>query len=150
MKFRMEGSEVIRATPEATFVSLSRPEFMVKAVPDVQSYHITDPEHFEAKIKVGISIVRGTVEMKFELKDKVQGKHARLVGDGAGAGSKMHIESSFDLTPDPEGTKMSWVADADLGGLIAGIGSSILRKQSEKQVGEIFSNIKKMLESPHH
>ena len=121
---------------------------MVGTIPDLQSYKILDQEHFEAKIRVGISIVRGTVDMKFQLADKVDGKRAKLIGDGSGAGSKIHIDSSFSLEPNPEGTtKMSWSADVELGGLMAGIGSQMLKSQSEKQVAQIFSNIKKELEA---
>jgi carbon monoxide dehydrogenase subunit G len=148
MKFHLDGVLVIAATPERTYRSLCDPKFMVSTVPDLQSYRILDQDHFDAKIKVGMSIVRGTVDMKFELKDKVETKHARLIGDGGGAGSKMHIDSTFDLSPDGQGTKMAWSADADLGGLIAGIGAQILKGQSEKQVSEIFSNIKQKLEGP--
>jgi len=120
---------------------------MVGAVPDIQSYKIIDQDHFEAKIKVGISLVRGTVDMKFAISDKRGQNHARLVADGAGAGSKMHIDSTIDLAPDLEGTRMTWAADADIGGLMAGIGSQILKGQSEKQVSQIFSNIKQKIES---
>lgn len=137
----------IKATPEKVFSSLSDPKFMISTIPDLQSSKIVDNDHFEAKIKVGLSVVRGTVDMKFELKDKTGGNHAKLVGDGSGAGSKMRIESVFDLSPDGEGTKMAWSADADLSGLMAGIGSQILKGQSEKQVTQIFSNIKSKLES---
>jgi len=147
LKFHLDGVVSIKATPEKVFSSLSDPKFMISTIPDLQSSKIVDNDHFEAKIKVGLSVVRGTVDMKFELKDKTGGNHAKLVGDGSGAGSKMRIESVFDLSPDGEGTKMAWSADADLSGLMAGIGSQILKGQSEKQVTQIFSNIKSKLES---
>ncbi len=148
MKYHLAGSEIIKAPVEKTFSRLSDPNFVVGAVPDIQSHKIIDNEHFEAKIKVGISIVRGTVDMKFAILDKSDGNHAKLVADGSGAGSKLHIDSVIDLLPDPEGTKMVWSADADIGGLMAGIGSQILKGQSEKQVVQIFSNVKKKIEAP--
>ena len=139
---------MIKASPEKTFSCLCDPMFMVTTVPDLQSHRIIDSDHFEAKIKVGISVVKGTIDMMFEIKDKTGGNHAKLIADGAGAGSKMHVESTLDLAPDSDGTKMSWSADADISGLMAGIGSQILKGQSEKQVSQIFSNIKKKMESP--
>jgi len=148
MKFHLEGAEIIRASPETTFSKLSDPQFMVTAVPDIESYKIIDGDHFEAKIKVGISVVKGTVNMKFAISEKSGRSHSRLIADGSGAGSKMHVDSTIDLIADHEGTKMSWSADADVSGLMAGIGSQILRGQSEKQVARIFSNIKQKIESP--
>jgi len=146
MKFHLDGNEIIKAPLERTYASLTDPNFMASAIPDLQSYHVTDGEHFDAKIRVGISIVRGNVDMKFTLLDKVQNAHARLIGDGSGAGSKMRIDSSFDLSAMGEGTGMKWASEAELSGLISGIGSQILRGQSEKQVTEIFKNIKNKLE----
>jgi len=147
LKFHLEGVVHVNATPAKTFASLSDPAFMVATIPDLQSSRIIDQDHFEAKIKVGISVVRGTVDMKFELMDKTGLNHARLIGDGSGAGSRMHIESTLDLSEEDNGTKMVWSADAEIGGLMAGIGSQILKGQSEKQVTQIFSNIKSKLES---
>ncbi len=147
MKFHLDGTESIKAPLEKTFAALSDPQFMISTIPDLQSSKILDQNHFEAKFKVGISVVRGTVDMKFELRDKTGGNHAKLMGDGSGAGSKMHIESTLDLLPEGTGTRMTWSADADLGGLMAGIGSQILKGQSEKQVAQIFSNIKAKLEA---
>lgn len=141
----MDGKSTLSSSVEKTFESLCSPEFMSSCIPDLQSHTIHDSEHFDAKIKVGIGLVRGNVEMKFRLEEKQSPSHAKLVGDGSGAGSKMHIDSVFDLRPLGNGTEMSWSADADLSGLMAGIGGAVLKGQSEKQVNQIFANIKSKL-----
>jgi uncharacterized protein len=147
LKFHLDGKYTIQAPPDKVFSSLSNPEFMVSCIPDLQSHTIVDQDHFNAKVKVGIGLVRGSVEMKFAMSEKTAPKHAKLVGDGSGAGSKMHIESTLDLIPEGSGTSLSWAADADLSGLMAGIGGPVLKSQSEKQVNQIFTNIKSKLES---
>jgi carbon monoxide dehydrogenase subunit G len=120
---------------------------MVTVMPDLESSKIIDQSNFEAKIKVGISIVRGTVDMRFSLVDQTPNSHAKLVGDGSGAGSKMRIESTFDLSSEEKGnTAVSWSADANVSGVISGIGGSMLKSQSEKMVSQIIANIKKKLE----
>jgi uncharacterized protein len=147
LKFHLDGKFSIKAPPEKVFSSLSDPQFMVSCIPDLQSSSIIDQDHFNAKVKVGIGLVRGNVEMKFAMADKEPPKRAKLIGDGSGAGSKMHIESLFDLSSENTGTTMSWSADADLSGLMAGIGGPVLKSQSEKQVNQIFANIKSKLEA---
>jgi uncharacterized protein len=146
MKFHLDGKFSIKAPPDKVFASLSNPEFMVSCIPDLQSHTIIDQDHFNAKVRVGIGIVRGSVEIKFTLADKTPPNRARLVGDGSGAGSKMHLESLLQLSAEDGGTLISWNADADLSGLMAGIGGPVLKSQSEKQVNEIFANIKTKLE----
>ena len=149
MKFHLDGSIDIAAPLEKTYSSLTDPAFMAETIPDVQSHRVIDPTNFEAKVRVGIALVRGTIEMRFSLLDMVENAHARLVGDGSGAGSRVHVDSSFDLSSieDSKATRMRWSADADLSGLMAGIGAQILKGQSEKQVARIFENIKKKLEA---
>ena len=147
MKFHMDGKIKIKATTDKTFESLSNPEFMASCIPDVQSYSVVDQDNFTAKVKIGVGIVRGTVEMQFGLQEKTAPIHAKLVGSGAGAGSKLRIESVFDLAADGNSTEMTWAADADLSGLIAGIGGSVLKGQSEKQVAKIFENVRLKLET---
>ncbi|MDH2899988.1 MAG: carbon monoxide dehydrogenase subunit G [archaeon] len=147
MKFHLDGKYTVNSPVDKTFESLTTPAFMVSCIPDLQSNTIHDSDHFDAKIRVGISLVKGTVDMKFALQDKQPPSHAKLIGDGSGAGSKMHIESVFDLSPNGNSTLVIWSADADLSGLIAGIGGSVLKGQSEKQVNQIFYNIKSKLEA---
>lgn len=147
MKFHLDGKYTVNSPVDRTFESLTTPAFMVSCIPDLQSNKIHDSDHFDAKIRVGISLVKGTVDMKFALQDKQPPNHAKLIGDGSGAGSKMHFESIFDLSPNGNSTQVIWSADADLSGLIAGIGGSVLKGQSEKQVNQIFYNIKSKLEA---
>jgi carbon monoxide dehydrogenase subunit G len=147
MKFRLDGKFTIQAPPDKVFSSLSNPDFMVTCIPDLQSSTVIDQDHFNAKVKVGIGLVRGSVEMKFAMAEKTPPTHAKLIGDGSGAGSKMHLESVFDLSPENSATTISWSADADLSGLMAGIGGPVLKSQSEKQVNQIFANIKTKLET---
>ncbi len=147
MKFHMDGKIEMKASVDKIFASLCDPEFMATCIPDLQSYSVIDREHFSAKVRIGIGIVRGTVEMKFSIEHKKPISHAMLLGDGSGAGSRMHIVSVFDLTPAGDTTEMIWTADADLSGLIAGIGGPVLKGQSEKQVMQIFQNIRSKLEA---
>jgi uncharacterized protein len=147
MNFHMDGNLKINAGIESTFKNLCDPAFMSSCVPDLVSSEVVDKDHFNAKVKVGIAIVRGTVQMKFALIEKREPTHAKLIADGSGAGSKMHIESIFDLKQEGNATNMSWSADTNLSGLMAGIGGPILKGQSEKMVSRIFDNIRSKLES---
>jgi uncharacterized protein len=147
LKFHLDGKFEIKSPLDRVYSSLTDPEFMASCIPDLQSHTTLDQEHFNAKVKVGIGLVRGSVDMKFVIEDKKPTSHARLIGEGSGAGSKMHIVSSFDLAPEGQSTNLTWNADADLSGLMAGIGGSILKGQSEKQVNQIFANIRSKLET---
>ncbi|MDG6908735.1 MAG: carbon monoxide dehydrogenase, partial [Nitrososphaerota archaeon] len=50
--------------------------------------------------------------------------------------------------PKDSGTEIAWSADADIQGVVSGIGGNMLKSQSEKMVSQIFANIKRKLEEP--
>ena len=80
-----------------------------------------------------------------KIADKVPPRHARLLVEGNGSGSGLKITSDLDLEGETT-TSMKWVADAEITGVMAGIGSSILKRFAEKKVKEIFDQIRKAME----
>ena len=66
---------------------------------------------------------------------------------GSGSGSVIDLDTSIDLTDNPDGgTKLAWTAEAMIGGLLAGVGQRLIGTASEKQVSQLFDCIKKNLE----
>ena len=92
-------------------------------------------------MKIGMSFLTTHMAVKMKIADKVPPSHARLYVEGSGSGSNMKITSDFDLEGETT-TKMKWVADAEITGVMAGMGSSILKGFAEKKVKEIFDGHK--------
>jgi hypothetical protein len=145
MQLHLEGAEDLALPKERVFQLLTDSKFIAKSLPDAQETKVIDDSNIEAKMKIGISFLTTTMHVKMKIADRVPSHHARLLVEGTGSGSNMKITSDFDLEGDTA-TKMKWVADADITGVMAGIGSSILKGFSEKKVKEIFQGIKKAME----
>jgi uncharacterized protein len=145
MQLHLEGAEDLALPRERVFQLLTDSSFIAKSLPDAQDTKVIDDSNLEAKMKIGISFLTTNMNVKMKLADKVPPQHARLTVEGSGSGSSMKITSDFDLEGDNP-TKMKWVADAEITGVMAGIGSSILKGFAEKKVKEIFEGIKKAME----
>jgi uncharacterized protein len=145
MQLHLEGSENLTLPKERVFSLLTDSNFIAKSLPDAQETKVLEDGSIEAQMKIGISFLTTKMNVKMRITDKVQPTHARMLVDGTGSGSTMKITSDFDLEGD-SATKMKWVADAEITGVMAGIGSSILKGFSEKKVKEIFEGIKKAME----
>ncbi len=65
---------------------------------------------------------------------------------GTGSGSSMKVTSLFELSGDAP-TSMHWSADAEITGVMAGLGSSLLKGFAAKKVAEIFEGITKAVEA---
>jgi carbon monoxide dehydrogenase subunit G len=145
MQLHLEGTEDIKLSRERAFQLLTDASFIAKSLPDAQETKVIDDSNLEARMKIGISFLTTNMNVKMKIADKVSPQHARLLVEGAGSGSSMKITSDFDLEGDGP-TKMKWAADAEITGVMAGIGSSILKGFAEKKVKEIFEGIKKAME----
>ena len=141
MQLHLEGAEDLALPRERVFQLLTDSSFIAKSLPDAQETKVIDDSSIEAKMKIGISFLTTKMDMKMKIVDKIPPQHARLLAEGAGSGSNMKITSDFDLEGDAS-TKMKWVAEAEITGVMAGIGSSILKGFAEKKVKEIFEGIK--------
>jgi len=145
MQLHLEGAEDLALPRERVYQLLTDSSFIAKSLPDAQETKVIDDSNLQARMKIGISFLTTNMNVKMTLTDKIPPQHARLLVEGTGSGSNMKITSDFNLEGNGP-TKMKWVADAEITGVMAGIGSSILKGFSEKKVKEIFEGIKKAME----
>lgn len=145
MQLHLEGQEDLMLPRERVFELLTNSAFIAKSLPDAQETKVVDESSLDAKMKIGISFLTTNMNVHMKIADMVPSQHARLLVDGTGSGSSMKITSDFNLEGDVP-TKMKWAADAEITGVMAGIGSSILKGFAEKKVREIFDGIKKAME----
>jgi carbon monoxide dehydrogenase subunit G len=145
MQLHLEGTEILNLPRERVYQLLTDASFLARSLPDAQETKVMDDNTVEAKMKIGISFLTTTMATKMKLTDMDPTHHARLVVVGAGSGSSMKITSDFNLEGETP-TRMKWVADAEISGVMAGIGSSIIKGFAEKKVKEIFQDIKKSME----
>ncbi len=141
----MEGSFETPAPRNAVWDFLLNPQNIGPCFPDLQSLEVTSADSFRAKVKVGLSVVKGTMDFEFRTSDKVPSESAKLIGTGRGVGSTIEIQTGFTLADMGSGTKVGWVADVNVGGIMAGLGSKLLDSTSGKMVEQVIENFKKKL-----
>ncbi len=141
----LEGSFETPALRKAVWDFLLNPQDIGPCFPDLQSLEVTSADSFRAKVKVGLSVVKGTMDFEFRTSDKVPPASAKLIGTGRGVGSTIEIQTGFTLADMGSGTKVAWVADVNVGGIMAGLGSKLLDSTSGKMVEQVIENFKKKL-----
>jgi carbon monoxide dehydrogenase subunit G len=146
MQLHLTGSTVINAKRERVYQLLTDPKFIATTLPDAAEVAVLDSESLEAKIKVRVALISSSIKIRLRVTEKVPPSSARLLAEGSGSGSILKISSTFSLGGDGRATRLSWVADAEITGLMAGLGSIVLRGFAEKKVGEIFAGITKGIE----
>lgn len=143
----LEGYFETPAPQNVAWEFLLNPNDIAHCFPDLQSLDVTSPESFKAKVKVGISVVKGTMDFDFRIAEKTPPSSAKLIGTGRGVGSSIEIQTAFTLDELGSGTKVGWIADVNVGGIIAGVGSKLLDSTSRKMVEQVLENLQSKLKA---
>ncbi|MDG6965407.1 MAG: SRPBCC family protein [Nitrososphaerota archaeon] len=145
MQLHLDGSTVINAPQGKVYALLTDPNFIAKTLPDAEDVHVLDAQSLEARMKLRVAVVSSALKVKMSISKTAPGSKATLVAEGTGSGSAMKITSVFDLAGGSS-TTMGWSADAEITGVMAGLGSSLLKGFATKKVAEIFEGITKAIE----
>jgi len=145
LQLHFDGSTFVAASKQRVYRLLTDPNFIARNLPDAEDIHVIDASSLEGKLKVRIAIVSSKLNVKMSIIDQEPPTKATLVANGSGSGSKVEIRSNFTLEGNGE-TTIGWSADADIDGVMAGIGSTLLKGYATKKVSEIFAGITKAIE----
>jgi carbon monoxide dehydrogenase subunit G len=143
----LEGSFESLASPKIVWEFLMNPNEIAPCFPDLQSLEVLTPDSFKAKVKVGLSVVRGTMDLEFTIADKIPNTSAKLIGTGRGVGSTLALQTAFTLTGSGSGTRVTWVADAKISGVMAGLGTKLIDSASQKMVTQVLETLEEKLKA---
>jgi carbon monoxide dehydrogenase subunit G len=116
---------------------------ITKIFPDVQNVEIVDAEHFTMKAKVGVSAIKGTMDVKCAIAEKLPSKFVKLRICASGLDSVVEMETGFSLEDGTEGgTLVTWTAEANVAGLMARVGSRLMDSVAQKYISQIVEALK--------
>lgn len=146
---QLTDSRDIHAAPETVWAAILNPEVLQACVPGCESMTGSVENGFEAAVvqKVGPVKARFTGVVSFT--DIVPGRSLTLTGEGKG-GAAGFAKGSAKVTmePIPEGTRLTYEVEANVGGKIAQLGSRIIDGFAKKMADEFFARFQQGLEAP--
>lgn len=146
---KLSDSREIRAEPGIVWAAILDPEVLKVCIPGCQSLTGSVAEGYEAVVKQKVGPVSATFTGLVQLSDIVEGQSLRIAGEGKG-GVAGFAKGGADVTlePIPEGTRLSYVVDASVGGKIAQLGSRIIDGFARKMADEFFTRFQDAVEAP--
>lgn len=144
----LEGTSCLNAPVKRTWDFLSDPHNIASCLPGLEHLEVKDSQNFTVTLNVGISFVRGSFKFFFTLLDQTPPSHSRFEATGKGAGVSLKLATSIDLTDlGNESTQLNWNTDAELGGLLTEMSSSLIQNSANKFTKEFFDCLKQKLEA---
>ena len=134
------GEHRIPASPERVWAALNDPDVLKICIPGCESLLRTDVTHFSATATLKIGPVKATFKANIEQSELDPPHRCVLKGEGqGGVAGFARGEAEIRLTPDADGTTLSYIAKATIGGKLAQIGQRLIDGASRQIADEFFS-----------
>ena len=144
---KLEGAYDVPAPRQKVWDAFQDPEQLKQAIPGCEKLEAIGPDEYKATMKVGVGGVKGTFEGKVRLSDKNPPESYKMAIEGSGGPGFIRGETVITLTETDGGTKVSYVADLQVGGLIASVGQRMLGGVSKMMADKFFNSMSALLQA---
>jgi uncharacterized protein len=143
---KIEGSYDIPAPRQKVWEAFLDPERLRQAIPGCEKLEPLGNDEYRAVMKIGVAAVKGTFEGKVKLSDKTPPDSYRLHAEGSGGPGFVRADTLITLSDVEGGTRVSYGADVQVGGLIAGVGQRMLGGVSKMMADQFFNRMGQLLQ----
>ena len=143
---KLEGSYDIPVPRDRVWAAFLDPDTLRQAIPGCEKLDAVGDGEYKATMKIGVAAVKGTFEGKVRLFDLHQPDSYKMSVEGSGGPGFIRGETHIALADAPGGTKVSYTADVQVGGLIAGVGQRMLGGVSKMMADQFFNRMSALLQ----
>jgi carbon monoxide dehydrogenase subunit G len=141
MALEMSGEYVLPKDRKTVYAALNDPEMLKKCIPGCEELTKEGDNEFAAVVKMTIGPVSARFKGKVRLEDLDPPNGYRIAGEGeGGVAGFAKGGATVKLSEVPEGTKLAYNAEANVGGKIAQLGQRLLAGSAKKIADKFFSN----------
>ena len=145
---KIEGSNEIPAPHDRVWSALLDPDMLAQAIPGCEKLEAIGADEYKAVLKVGVGPVKGTFEGKVRLTDQEPPNRYKMAMEGSGGPGFVRGEAVMELLPIESGTRVTYNADVQIGGLIASVGQRMLGGVSRMMLDQFFNRMTEILSAP--
>ena len=142
---KMSGEEVIAASVETVWAALNDPAVLQQCIPGCETITKTSDTTMAARVVIKLGPVKAGFNGNVQLKDLKPPHSYRIEGKGEG-GLAGHASggASVRLEAVPEGTRMSYDVDAQVGGKMAMLGARLIDSTASSLAAQFFDKFAKL------
>ena len=141
MALEMSGEYVLPVDRKTVYAALNDPAMLKKCIPGCEELEKQSDNEFAAVVKMTIGPVSARFKGKVRLEDLDPPNGYRIAGEGeGGVAGFAKGGATVRLTEVPEGTKLVYNAEANVGGKIAQLGQRLLAGSAKKIADKFFTN----------
>jgi carbon monoxide dehydrogenase subunit G len=142
---KVSGTHLLNAPRDRVWQCLNDPAFLKECLPGCESMEATSPDHYRVALTIGIAVVKGKYTGNVTLSEKEPPQRFKMQVEGKGTGGFLQGTGLLELSEDPQGTKVAFQGDVQVGGPIASVGQRLIDGAAKMMVGQFFGAVNKQL-----
>ena len=135
---KLSGTYEINAPREKVFAAITDPGVLQRCIEGCEKMIKTADNSYDAHLKLGIAGLKGSYVGKVQLKDVKAPESYTLILEGKGTPGFVKGSAKINLVDKGDKTELRYEADAQVGGMIAAIGSRLIEAIAKKMADDFF------------
>ncbi|MEX0590878.1 MAG: carbon monoxide dehydrogenase subunit G [Xanthobacteraceae bacterium] len=141
MALEMSGEYLLPLDRATVYAALNDPELLKRSIPGCEELEKVSDTEFAAVVRLELGPVKARFKGKVRLEDLDPPNGYRIAGEGeGGVAGFAKGGATVNLAEVPEGTKLTYKAEANVGGKIAQLGQRLIAGSAKKIADRFFSN----------
>jgi carbon monoxide dehydrogenase subunit G len=143
---KLSGEATLNASVEEVYAALNDPAVLVRTIPGCQRLDQVGEDSYRATIVAGVASIKGTFDGDVRLTDQDAPHSFTLHASGVGAPGTVNAVARVTLAAAAGATtRLTYDADATVGGVIGGVGQRMITGVARKTAGEFFTAVDRAL-----
>ncbi|MEU2347838.1 carbon monoxide dehydrogenase subunit G [Modestobacter sp. NPDC049651] len=144
----LDGSAVLSGSPEEVWSVITDPAVLVRTIPGCESLQQVGEDSYTMVVSAGVGAVKGKYSGEVRLADLNRPTSYVMHASGSGGPGSVRATVPITLEAVDGGTKLTYNAEAVVGGAVAGVGQRMITGVAKRMAGQFFSAIDRELASP--
>lgn len=143
---KVAGETVLNAPVENVWNAILDPQVLVRTIPGCERLEATDENTYAMTVTAGVASIKGTYTGACKLSDLRPHESLMMRADGSGAPGTIGVDVLVGFNDNGDGTtKLTYDADAVVGGMVGGVGQRMLTSVGKRMAGAFFSSVNDVL-----
>lgn len=143
---KVAGEAVLNAPVDKVWDALLDPQVLVRTIPGCERLEATGEHAYAMTITAGVASIKGTYAGTCELSELRPHESLVMRAAGSGAPGTVSADVTVGFADAGDGTtRLTYDADAVVGGMVGGVGQRMLTSVSKRMAGEFFGSVEDVL-----
>lgn len=139
---KISGTASLAADPLKVWDAIHDPAVLARSLPGCDRLVEIGPNHYAMTVTAGVAAIKGSYDGEVRLLNPQHPESFTMKASGSGTPGTVAADVDVRVAPSEDGgTRVTYEADATVGGPIGGVGQRMLSGVTKKMAGQFFSAV---------